>query len=397
MCLYSIYIHIPFCQQRCSYCDFNTYAGLDSLIPEYIHALKTEIQIIARLAEKRLSVHTIFFGGGTPSILPPEAIGELLETIDTCYSLQPNPEITLESNPGTLSLDTLINLREYGVNRISLGVQSTNASELNLLGRIHNFWDVIQAVSWVRQAGFNNLNLDLIFGIPEQSMQDWLTTLDRILEFAPEHLSLYALTLESGTPMSNWVERGLLGEPDADQAAEMYEVGTSRLSEAGYAQYEISNWACQRESAGIMACQHNLQYWHNQPYLGFGAGAHSYAGGFRIANVASPYLYVERITKQKHDWGKKFPFSPVSDQFESISRETEIAETMILGLRLVQEGVSTAAFFDRFGISLESIYEDQIKKLMHLGLVEWGDEGVRCLRLTNAGRLLGNQVFIEFL
>lgn len=394
---HSIYLHIPFCRHRCGYCDFNTYAGQDALIPAYVQALCREIEIVAGLLTDRLPVHTIFFGGGTPSLLPVEDVSKILEVLETCFDFQPDIEISLEANPGTLSLEWLKGLRASGVNRLSLGVQSSNPDELQLLERQHDFFDVIHAVGWARQAGFENINLDLIYGLPYQTLPSWSTTLERALSLHPEHFSLYALSIEHGTPMQHYVARGRLNEPDPDLAADMYEASASFLAEVGYVQYEISNWACRDASGGVMACRHNLQYWRTLPYLGFGAGAHGYAHQTRVANVLSPSAYIERIKHYQSSQQLPFPHSPATAQAQSIDRRTEMAEAMMMGMRLVAEGVSAEAFARRFDVRLEQAYAAEIEKLLKFGLVEWvgGESGV--LRITEHGRLLGNHVFKEFL
>jgi oxygen-independent coproporphyrinogen-3 oxidase len=393
---YSIYFHIPFCVHRCSYCDFNTYAGLGGLIPDYVRALCREVELLADAAEERLPVHTVFFGGGTPSLLPLEGVEQILNTLGKWFDLLPDLEVTLEANPGTLSNDYLRGLRNLGVNRLSLGMQSASVDELRLLERQHDIPDVIWAITWARQAGFDNLNLDLIFGLPNQSLARWLCTLDYALSLAPEHLSLYALTLEHGTPMEKWVARGLLEQPDPDLAADMYEEASGRLAQAGFMQYEISNWAKQRDNGELMTCRHNMQYWRGQPYLGLGAGAHGYAEGMRVANDPDPAIYVNRLLNHPVS-PMTFPLSPVTLEYQRIERTAEMGETMMMGLRLTQEGVSGRHFLERFGESLQEVYGKEIERLISLDLLEWAGEGGDTLRLTSRGRLLGNQVFLEFI
>lgn len=395
----SLYLHIPFCLHRCAYCDFNTYAGLDELIPRYVQALCREAQLVAELAPERVKVHTVFFGGGTPSLLPALELDRILSTISTAFDLDEGAEISLEANPGTLSAAYLRDLYRLGVNRLSLGMQSADPEELRLLERQHGYREVAESVAWARQAGFDNLNLDLIFGLPYQTLQDWQRTLDLALLFHPEHFSLYALTLEHGTPMGHWVERGLLSEPDPDVAAEMYEWSSEQLEQSGYRQYEISNWARQTGDHGLRSCRHNLQYWRNQPYLGLGAGAHGYAAGWRTANVLAPKAYITRLLAgqmEKEITGHDFPWSPAISQMNPISREAEMSETMITGLRLTLEGVSNRGFQERFGQGLRDVYGLQLERLERLGLLEWAGEAGDILRLTRNGRLLGNQVFMEF-
>jgi oxygen-independent coproporphyrinogen III oxidase len=407
---YSLYLHIPFCIHRCGYCDFNTYAGLEDLIPAYVTALCQEIEQAAQGAGKRLPVHTIFFGGGTPSLLPALQMEQILSRLRGCFDLDPQAEISLEANPGTLSPQYLLDLRQMGFNRISLGVQSANPGELRLLERQHDFPDVIRSVSWARQAGFDNLNLDLIFGLPEQSLGSWQHSLELVLGLGPEHLSLYALTLEHGTPFGHWARRGLLSTPDPDRAAEMYEWASQRLEQEGYTQYEISNWArgggpgtadegratgngrMDSTANPAYACRHNLQYWRNQPYLGLGAGAHGYAAGQRTVNSLVPAAYIQRFEAPKTH--QTFPLTAATQSFQEIDRQAEIGETMMMGLRLVREGVSEAAFQERFGQSLVEVFPEQIRRLSLQGLLEWQGQ---VLRLTNRARLLGNRVFMEFL
>jgi oxygen-independent coproporphyrinogen-3 oxidase len=390
---YSLYLHIPFCRHRCSYCDFNTYSGLEALIQDYVSALCREAELLATSAGQHLPVHTIFFGGGTPSLLPISGIERILSTLERSFAISEGVEITLEANPGTLALAYLQDLRRMGVNRISLGMQSASPQELRLLERQHGTTDVIQAVAWARRAGFDNINLDLIFGLPYQSLQTWQRTLSFALNLNPEHFSLYALTLEHGTPMHHWTARGLLSEPDPDLAAEMYEWASDTLAGEGYEQYEISNWA--RQAGGESgACRHNLQYWRNLPYLGLGAGAHGYAGGVRTANVLAPAAYIRRCMDGT---AQLFPGTPATVTAKTIDQAAEMGETMMMGLRLVREGVADDGFKARFGLSLIQAFGEQIERLLRLRLLEWsGVKGSR-LRLTTHGRLLGNQVFMEFI
>lgn len=391
---YSLYLHIPFCRHRCGYCDFNTYAGLDGLMVDYCTAIRRELELAARAARTRLPVHTIFFGGGTPSLLPASVIRAILETIIEHYRVLDGVEITLEANPGTVSLTFLRELRAAGINRLSFGVQSAHTSELQILEREHSYFDVIQAVKDARTAGFNNLNLDLIFGLPSQDLESWQKTLEYALGLAPEHFALYALTLEHGTPMLQWVQKGLIPLPDPDLAADMYEWAVMRLVEAGYEQYEISNWAQRNTSGKLQACRHNLQYWRSLPYLGFGAGAHGYAVGVRTANVLSPGAYIHRMLKSER---LEFPRTPATVTANLVAPEMAMGEVMMMGLRLTREGVNDELFSAEFGMSLTTAFRPQIERLVHLGLLEWGGEKQNQLRLTESGRLLGNQVFVEFI
>lgn len=394
--LVSVYLHIPFCQHRCAYCDFNTYAGLNQLIPDYVEALCLEIETVAASASDLYHVHTIYFGGGTPSLLPASDIDKILATLRLCFHVLPSAEITLEANPGTLKPGDLDQIREAGVNRLSLGMQSVHPDELRLLEREHDFFDVAQAVHWARRAGFENINLDLIFGLPDQPIERWQKSLEYAVGLSPSHLSLYALTLEHGTPMEKWVGRGILSLPDPDAAAEMYEWAGEYLISKGFHQYEISNWA-KGDDDHLLVCQHNLQYWRLEPYLGFGAGAHGFINGIHTANVLSPIAYIQRLSSARHsraDGG--FPLSAATLEATHLSKEDEMKEVMLMGLRLTEEGIHNDRFEERFGISLVSAYGPVISGLVDKGLIEWVDEKGRQLRLTQKGRLLGNLVFVEF-
>jgi len=393
----SVYVHIPFCIHRCAYCDFNTYAGLQHLVPDYVKALCVEIRLAVRAAGKCLPAHTIFFGGGTPSLLPLELVEGILSTLQASFDLAADIEVTLEANPGTLAADYLIGLRELGVNRLSLGMQSANPRELGLLERQHDFGDVVQAVTWARRAGFDNLSLDLIFGLPGQSLESWQNNLKLAAGLDPEHLSLYALTLEHGTPMQHWVARGLLNEPDSDLAADQYEWSGAFLKEAGFVQYEISNWARQAEDGQIRACRHNLQYWRGLPYLGFGAGAHGYAHDVRVANVLGPAAYIQKLTEPT-EWvpsqNTNYPITPATVSAIHSQGRDAMGEFMMMGLRLTLEGISRSTFRERFEIELDDIYGQEIDRLVRQGLLE---RQADTLRLTPHGRLLGNRVFMEFI
>jgi len=401
----SIYLHIPFCTTRCAYCDFNTYAGLENLIPAYVASLAKEIRGVGGYSvPPRMpgadgkahgpSAHSVYFGGGTPSLLSVDQVAQILEAIRDGFGLLPGSEITLEANPGSVDLALLEGYRRIGVNRLSLGVQSSHPGELRLLERGHTFPDVIQAVLAARKAGFTNVSLDLIFGLPYQTITAWKESLLRALSLDPDHVSLYALSLEFGTPMHAWVGRGLLPEPDPDLAAEMYARAASLLDEGGFQHYEISNWAGRSGSGegngSFAACRHNLQYWRNRPYLGFGAGAHGYAAGVRYANVRSPSGYVRRIEAGA---GYNYPVSPAVADQRDVPLSTEMNETMMLGLRLLDEGVDESAFKERFGVGIEEAFPKPMKRLQEDGLVRW-DEGH--LRLTESTIFIANQAFCLF-
>jgi oxygen-independent coproporphyrinogen-3 oxidase len=401
----SLYLHIPFCIHRCAYCDFNTYAGQESLIPAYVEALTREIDFVGNKLRTTqpsnypATVHTIFFGGGTPSLLSPKQFELTLRAIRDNFTLTNNAEITIEANPGTVSYENLLELRRSEITRISYGVQSANTEELRMLERAHSFFDVIEAVTSARKSGFdrqsNGVNLDLIYGLPEQTLPTWQTTLKRILDLHPEHISAYALTLEHGTPFGRWSSKGLLPLPDPDLAAEMYECASDTLEANGYVQYEISNWA----KPGY-ECKHNLQYWRGLPYLAFGAGAHGYANGYRYSNVLRIKTYIDRLTSPNSLISNlQFPLSPATINHHKQTSKDDMSEFMMTGLRLTQEGVCEEEFQARFGQSMYEVYGKEIAELLKMGLIEkLVGTGSRpsVLRITKHGRLLGNQVFMKF-
>ena len=402
---HSLYFHIPFCAHRCAYCDFNTYAGQEDALPAYVEALCEEVKFVGMKAPERIPLHTVFFGGGTPSLLSPAQFEAILKVIQGRFDLSEAAEITIEANPGTVSFDELKQLRALGINRISFGVQSANSEELHMLERTHSFLGVIEAVSSARKAGFENLNLDLIYGLPEQTLQSWQTTVRRILDLRPKHISAYALTLEHGTPFGRWSARGLLPVPDPDLAADMYEWAGEAFESAGYDQYEISNWAKPGQE-----CRHNLQYWRGLPYLGFGAGAHGYAHGYRYSNVLRIKTYIDRLTSADfQDAHIAFPLSRATVNQHVQTLQEDVSEYMITGLRLTREGIAASAFRRRFGGELENVYSTEITELARLGLLEWVKETSEVfpqhperaetsevLRLTKRGRLLGNRFFMQF-
>lgn len=392
----SIYLHIPFCKHRCAYCDFNTYAGQEDSIPAYVNALIQEINFVGRCAGPT-RVHTVFFGGGTPSLLSAPQFDSILKALSKAFTFTTDAEISIEANPGTVSPQKLTAIRAAGINRISFGVQSANTEELHMLEREHDFFDVIEAVTSARKVGFDNLNLDLIYGLPEQTLSTWQTTVKRIIELHPEHISAYALTLEHGTPFGKWSSKGLLPLPDPDLAAEMYEWACEFLDEHGYHHYEISNWARPGKE-----CRHNVQYWRSLPYLAFGAGAHGYASGYRYSNVLRIKTYIERLSHPSSSIQQTFPLSPATVNQHKQTLKHDMSEYMLNNLRLVDAGAAESDFRLRFGSGLLDIYPKEIDELIQNGLLEWHKktsevlDTSKVLRLTERGRLLGNQVFMKF-
>ena len=392
----SLYVHVPFCQTKCPYCDFNTYQGIESLMSPFLDALLAELSTWAR-ALNHPPVNTVFFGGGTPSYLPDGFLDRVLESIRHDFSLRPDAEITIEANPGDLMIPRKAgSLLAQGINRISIGVQSLDNDLLNLLGRRHDADQAIAAFRTVTEAGFDNVNLDLIYGLPRQSLDQWCDTLNRLAALEPAHISLYCLTVEEGTPLHRWVEKGEVPLPDPDLAADMYHFAREHLREKGYHHYEISNWS----RPGLVS-RHNLAYWRNDPYLGVGPGAHSCLGGYRFWDMDPPRAYIEAALR----WSTEMSAPPgnVTDHWldtvgpvgghEPIDLDLAAAETMFLGLRLL-DGLDLAEATARLGVDLEARYRAQIAELLEQDLLV---KDGSLLRLHPSAFLIANQVFTRFL
>ncbi|HJX12034.1 MAG TPA: radical SAM family heme chaperone HemW [Dehalococcoidales bacterium] len=371
----ALYLHVPFCRRKCNYCSFISYEYREADIPAYVSALKGEL--VRRARGER--VRSIYFGGGTPNLLSIKQIADILATVGSLYIVEETAEITIEANPGLANMAYLTAIRELGVNRLSLGVQSLNDAELALLGRIHTAAEAREAVRFARGSGFDNLSVDLIYGLPGQTLGDWRKTLDEAIALEPEHLSLYSLTLETDTPIWRAIEEDSLPDIDPDLSADQYELAGDLLAAPSYGHYEISNWARKGQE-----CRHNLAYWQNLPYLGVGVAAHSYLDGHRFANTRS-------LDKYLADFSEKLP--PVLDLDEEISPGLQLAETVILGLRL-GEGIDINNIKNRFGIDILTHYNRPVEEMADAGLLEQIDGHIK---LTRRGQLLSNEVFWRFL
>ena len=331
-----VYIHIPFCASKCAYCDFNSKAGCDKLMPDYQRALLKHI----KEAEKQLSAYyidTVYFGGGTPSYYGAERLIEILDTLKRHTKVLLDSEITLEANPDSVNTVMLQQLKKEGFNRISFGVQSANDKILKNIGRRHNFAQAENAVESARSAGFDNISLDLMYGLPSQAKNDWAETLKKAMALKPEHISCYGLKLEEGTPLYSFKDTPFI--PDDDTQADMYLYAAAQLKEFGYRQYEISNFY-QKGFESI----HNLKYWQCKEYIGFGAGAHSYMGSLRYSNICDIGQYIENITSG----------GSIVDEREEISQFGKSSEYLMLGLR-TSNGISQHEYHDIFPCSFEPI------------------------------------------
>lgn len=373
----SVYVHVPFCQKRCIYCDFATFVGQSHQMPAYVSALEREIEVRA-CSLGRPSVQTIYFGGGTPSLLPPALLEQLLNSVRRWFEVDPRAEITMEANPGTLDAERLSDYRLAGVNRLSVGVQTLDDRKLHLLGRMHSSAEATASFSLARRNGFDNLSADLIYALPGQSLANWRDTLARLTDFELPHLSLYALTPEEGTPLWRSLQRNELKLPTSDRAADMYEWSREFLASRGYRHYEISNWCLSGSES-----RHNMAYWVQTPYLGFGVSAHGYFNGERRGNVRGLAAYLRRIESG----------SDPSVTIELIDTRRARSDAMVFGLRLI-DGVDRAYFISRYGVDPTDEWPDQIRHLAELDLLRISEQRVS---LTPRGQLLGNYVWSHFL
>jgi putative oxygen-independent coproporphyrinogen III oxidase len=366
---FGVYVHIPFCKHRCHYCDFNTYEGQDALHENYVDAL---IADISRWSGEARPATSVFFGGGTPTLLLPEALIRILRAVEERVGLAPGAEVTTEANPETVDARAFEELLEGGFNRFSLGVQSMAPNVLEGLGRTHSGERALEALRDARRAGAVDVNLDLIYGSVWERPGDWERTLDHVVAEGPEHVSAYALTIEQGTPLDTLVSSGRVPDVDPDVQAERYEVARSTLAAACYVHYEISNWARPGR-----ACGHNLLYWSHGDYLGFGAGAHGHASGRRSWSTRLPRDFIDAALAGRSTEGGA----------ETLTRDEQAGEALMLGVRILG-GIELAAFERRFPGSL-SPREAEIDRLVRAGLLH---EDPERLRLTERGLSLANEV-----
>ena len=369
----SLYIHIPFCVRKCLYCDFPSFSGMESIFDDYVRMLCREID--ETYSDYRgMEVKSIFIGGGTPSVLPPALLGRISDKIFSRFDVDSKAEITIETNPGTLDAKKLAEMKSMYFNRLSMGLQAWQDRLLKKLGRIHTADEFETNFLQARDAGFKNINVDLMFALPAQSLDDWQETLEKVMKLRPEHISAYSLIIEEGTPFFDMFDRGELKETDEDTDRKMYYLAKEMLSDKGYKQYEISNFA--KEG---FECYHNKVYWRTEEYQGFGLGAHSYSDGVRFHNTydMKEYLRGEGLRLDK--------------EFLSLQEKQE--EFMFMGLRM-NEGVSEAEFLRRFGESMDSVYGDEIKELISEELLVKKDGR---LSLTDRGVDISNSVFEKFI
>lgn len=367
-----IYVHIPFCIKKCDYCDFLSGPSGASEQAAYVQALLGEISAVTE--GKGRSVSSVFIGGGTPSVLDENFIGEILEAVKTKFFLQKDAEITIEVNPGTADRKKLQAYRKYGINRLSIGLQSPDDRELKILGRIHDYEQFLETYHSAREAGFDNINIDLMSAVPDQTYEGWIQNLHTVARLKPEHISAYSLIIEEGTPFA----MRKLNLPDEDTEYQMYEATAQILKEYGFEQYEISNYAKKGRE-----CRHNTGYWIRQDYLGLGLGAASLYGSERFANTADRKKYQENSTHPEL----------IREKEPTLTREDEMAEFMFLGLRMTR-GIEKAEFQNRFGCSVEEIYGEVLEKYESMGFLQEEDGRIF---LSRKGIHVSNTVMAEFL
>lgn len=368
----SLYIHIPFCKQKCLYCDFPSYCGKEDLMVRYVKAISKELERL-----QYTQINTIFIGGGTPTYLSLEALNILSDSIYK-LNLSSDIEFTVEGNPGTFTKDKLIIFKRMGVNRLSIGLQAAQDSLLRKIGRIHSFQEFLDSFNLARNVGFDNINIDLMFGLPNQTLENWIETLEEVLKLNPDHISCYSLIVEEGTPFYQMYNDGKIELPNEDIERKMYYETLKILNERGYLQYEISNY-----SKIGKECKHNLVYWNLEEYIGVGSGAHSYIGGERFSNPVIIEDYIESVENNK--------FTKIDAHKNSF--EDEVEEFLFMGLRKI-EGISLKKFEEKFKKNIYLIYADIIDKNRKRDLLEIVEGS---LRLTKKGIELSNEVMSDFI
>ena len=372
-----VYIHIPFCRSRCSYCDFATGLYQKELPEKYVAAVVKEVEQWQGVAQP-LEVDTIYFGGGTPSLLYPEQVDKILGAVKRRFVVASLAEVTMEMNPGSISKETLSGFRNLGINRASFGAQTFDDRELARLGRSHTTAETLQTFRDLRLAGFENVSFDLIAGLPGQTLKAWGRNVEISLQLRPDHLSFYLLEVHEGTPLAEHIRKGSQPQPDEDLAAAMYEMMLEMSVAAGYVHYEISNLCL----PGLESC-HNSKYWSGLPYYGFGCSAHSFDGcQKRWANERDVKAYVEKMESGE---------SPIVQTW-SLNEQDRRAESVFLGLRLMK-GINLREYQEEFAVDVRTEYREDFERLLAAGLIEVRGD---LLRLTRAGALLSNEVFAAF-
>ena len=382
-----LYVHIPFCKKKCEYCDFKSYADKEELIEEYVKWLKYELEEVGKgnrldyenHLDNLAIVKTIYIGGGTPSLIDSKYISGILEVIKKNYTFAENTEITIEVNPGTVNKEKLEQYKKSGINRLSIGLQSTHDRLLKKIGRIHNYDDFLNTFKIARNVGFENINIDLMLGLPEQSIEDLEQSVEEVIKLNPEHISVYSLIVEEETPFYKKLEANELNLPEDDLERKMYWAVKEKLEKSGYIHYEISNFA----KKGFES-KHNLSCWNQDEYIGFGTSAHSYTNNIRYSNIDNIEEYINNFKTDNET--ENFVFH------EKQNKESKMKEFMMLGLRKI-EGISIKDFKSRFALNPIFAYRKELEKLVDEELIEIDGDNIR---LTNKGLDLANLVWEEF-
>ncbi len=389
----SLYIHIPFCVQKCRYCDFYSAAASAQEKLQYTELLCQEIRSWGKMLREQYSVYTIFMGGGTPTCLTPDCLEKIGEEVRESFDCDALTEFTTEANPGTVTPEHLAVWQQMGINRVSLGLQSAQNRELQMLGRIHSYEEFLTTYQMIRQSGMDQINIDVMAAIPEQTLESYQDTLEKIVSLNPEHISSYSLIVEPGTVFGDWEKNGTLKRVDEDVDRQMYEWTGKYLQQMGYHRYEISNYC-----RSGMECKHNCVYWTGGEYLGLGVNASSYLNGYRFRVPVSPKSYrsyVDRICQLAGNGSADLQNAIQGmDELEIIDQKEQMEEFMFLGLRMMA-GVSEEEFFRRFGSSMMDVYGDVIKKYQKMDLICRKDTGQ--VALTEKGIDVSNSILADFL
>ncbi len=389
----SLYIHIPFCVQKCRYCDFYSAAAPAQEKSQYTELMCREIRFWGRMLREKYSVYTIFIGGGTPTCLSAEQLQKIGAAIRESFDCDARTEFTTEANPGTVTPEHLTVWQQMGINRVSLGLQSAQNRELQMLGRIHSYEEFLDTYQMIRQSGMDQINIDVMAAIPEQTLESYQDTLEKIVSLNPEHISSYSLIVEPGTVFGDWEENGTLKCVDEDTDRQMYEWTGKYLQQMGYHRYEISNYC-----RSGMECKHNCVYWTGGEYLGLGVNASSYLNGYRFrvpVSQKSYRSYVDRICQLAGNGSADLQNAIQGmDELEIIDQKEQMEEFMFLGLRMMA-GVSEEEFFRRFGSSMMDVYGDVIKKYQKMDLICRKDTGQ--VALTEKGIDVSNSILADFL
>ncbi len=373
-----IYFHIPFCKQKCNYCDFYSIKWDYETENKYIEAILNEVKKYKGELNKKYIADTIFFGGGTPTIIKPENIKRIIDGLNDLVAIAKNPEITIEANPNTLTDDNLKAYKKMGINRLSIGIQSLNDEILKKIGRIHNSYEALNSIDRAKNNGFENINADIMFNIPGQNVKDIEDTVSRIIEKDVKHISFYSLKLEKGTPLYVMEKSNKIIMPDEDDEREMYYTGRKVMENNNLAQYEISNFAIHGYE-----CRHNLKYWNQEEYVGLGPSAHSFLNNIRYSNPSDLNLYCESLKADK--------FERIIQ--EELSSDDLMVEYIMLRLRLT-EGISISEFNDKFSADFKEMYKMQIDYLVKNKLVKISENNIK---LTKKGMDISNYVIEEFM